>query len=272
MTIIQSIILGIIQGLTEFLPVSSSAHLVLIPAFLNWQIPANEAFIFDVLVQIATLIGVIVYFWSDLMRIFIGFIKSIFQKASWQEEDTRLGWLIIIASIPAGIFGLLFKDIIEAAFNSPKVVGVFLIVTALMLFAAERIGKSNRDLKQLNWKDALIIGLFQCTATLPGISRSGSTICGGMVRQFHRKDAARFSFLMSIPIMLAAGLLECIDLFQTPNLGQLLPVFIPGFIASGIIGYLSIRWLLQFLTKHRLDYFSFYLIILGAITLVFPGF
>ncbi len=270
MTIVQSIILGIIQGLTEFLPISSSGHLVLAPAFLHWQIPSEEAFIFDVLVQIATLVGVIAYFWSDLVRIFFGFLKSIFKKESWQADDTRLGWLIIIATIPAGILGLLIKDVIEAAFTSPKAVGVFLIITAILLIVAERVGKANRDIKQLTWKDAVIIGCFQGIALLPGISRSGSTICGGMVRHLHRKDAARFSFLMSIPIMLAAGLWESIDLIHVPDMGQLLPVFIPGFIAAGITGYLSIRWLLQFLTKHRLDYFSVYLIIIGLVTLVFP--
>ncbi|MBN1537878.1 MAG: undecaprenyl-diphosphatase UppP [Anaerolineales bacterium] len=269
MTIWQSIVLGVIQGLTEFLPISSSGHLVLVPTFLNWQIPSEDAFLFDVLVQIATLFAVIIYFWSDLVRIFTGVVKSINNKESWQDEDVRLGWLIIIATIPAGIFGLLFKDIIEASFNSAQAVGVFLIITALLLIAAERIGKSNRDLKQLNWKDALIVGLFQSLATLPGISRSGSTMCGGMVCHLHRKDAAKFSFLMSIPIMLAAGLLESINLLQAPNLNQLLPVFIPGFIASGITGYLSIRWLLKFLTRHRLDYFSVYLIILGMATFVF---
>jgi len=267
----QSIILGIIQGLTEFLPISSSGHLVLIPAFLHWQIPANEAFTFDVLVQIATLIGVIAYFWSDLVRIFWGVLKSLFQQESWQAEDARLGWLIIIATIPAGFFGVLFKGMVEAAFNSPRAVGVFLLITAILLFIAERIGKTNRELKQMNWKDALIIGIFQAFSVLPGISRSGSTICGGMVRQLHRKEAARFSFLMSIPIMLAAGLLESVKLLQTPNFNQLLPVFIPGFIVSGVTGYLSIRWLLQFLTKHRLDLFSIYLIILGVISLVLPG-
>jgi len=271
-TIFQSIILGIVQGLTEFLPVSSSGHLVLVPAFLGWRIPSDVAFIFDVLVQIATLVGVIAYFWVDLIKIIGGFIKSLFRQESWQAEDARLGWMIIIATIPAGIMGVLIKDIIESAFSSPKAVGAFLIITALILIAAERIGKQNRDLKTLNWKDALVIGFFQALAVFPGISRSGSTICGGMVRHLHRKDAARFSFLMSIPIMLAAGLMECIDLLQTPHVSQWLPVFIPGFIVAAITGYLSIRWLLSFLNRHRLDYFSAYLIILGLITLVVPIF
>lgn len=270
MTIAQSIILGVIQGLTEFLPISSSGHLVLVPAFLHWHIPSNEAFIFFVLVQIATLIGVIAYFWTDLVDIFVGLIKSIFLKEARQAEDTHLGWLIMIATLPAGIFGLLIKPIIEAAFSSSKAVGIFLIITALLLIGAERVAKPARVLKNLNWKDALIIGFFQAFAVFPGISRSGSTICGGMVRQLHRKDAAKFSFLLSIPIMLAAGLMESIDLFQTPNVSQLLPVFIPGFFAAAVTGYLSIRWLLSFLGRHRLDFFSVYLIIIGLITLAFP--
>lgn len=270
MTIFQSIILGIVQGLTEFLPISSSGHLVLVPEFLNWHIPPNEAFIFNVLVQMATLIGVIAYFWMELVRIFWGFIKSIIRKDYWQADDARLGWLIIIATIPAGVIGFLIKDVVEAAFASPKAVGIFIIITALMLLMVERITKQYRSLNQLNWKDALIIGFFQALAIFPGISRSGSTICGGMIQRLQRKDAAKFSFLLSIPIMLAAGLLEIIDLFQTPDVSQLLPVFLPGFFAAALTGYLSIRWLLTFLNRHKLDIFSIYLIVIGLITIIIP--
>ncbi|NMC13708.1 MAG: undecaprenyl-diphosphatase UppP [Chloroflexi bacterium] len=270
MTILQSIVLGIVQGLTEFLPISSSGHLVLVPLFLNWHIPLKEAFIFNVLVQIATLIGVIAYFWKDLIGIFGSFIMSLLGKESWQADNTRLGWLIIIATIPAGVLGLLIKNTVEAAFASPKAVGVFLIITALMLLIVERLTKQYASLNQLNWKDALIIGFFQALSIFPGISRSGSTICGGMIQHLPRKDAAKFSFLLSIPIMLAAGFMEIIDLFQTPNVNQLLPVFLPGFFVAAITGYLSIRWLLTFLHQHKLNIFSFYLIIIGLITLILP--
>jgi len=268
MTIIQSILLGIIQGLTEFLPISSSGHLVIIPKLLGWQIPAQEAFIFDVLVQVATLLAVIAYFWQELLAIIKAFITGLIKRSPFEDPFARLGWYLILATIPAGLIGLTIKNLVEQAFNSLLAAGFFLLVTAGMLLLAERLGKRNRNLDELNWIDAIWIGLFQALAIFPGVSRSGSTITGSMIRGLERPSAARFSFLMSIPIMLAAGLSASVDLINVPNLTSVLPVFIPGFITAAVVGYISIRWLIRYLTHHPLTVFSVYCALVGTLAIV----
>lgn len=265
MTLLQSILLGILQGLTEFLPVSSSGHLVLVPHLLGWQIPAEDAFVFDVLVQVATLAAVFFYFWKDLWEIADAFTRGLVSGRPFENHAALLGWYLILATIPAGVFGLLTKDSIEVAFNSPRAVAGFLFITAALLFAAERIGTRARTLEDFNWRDALWMGFAQAIAILPGVSRSGATITGGMTRNLDRQSAARFSFLMSIPIMLAAGLLASLDLLQVPNLSSRLLIYLPGFATAAITGYLSIRWLLGYLTRRSLYGFVVYCVVLGAI-------
>jgi undecaprenyl-diphosphatase len=267
MTLFQSILLGIVQGLTEFLPISSSAHLVLVPHLLGWQIPAEEAFVFNVLVQVATIVAVFAYFWKDVNDILAGMWSALRQRELLANPQARLGWNIVVATLPAGILGLMLKDAVEAAFNSPTITAVFLLCTAALLVIAERFGRQNLPIDRLTWIDAMFIGLYQAIAIFPGISRSGSTIAGGMARNLSRADAARFAFLMSIPIMLAAGLLAATDLIGLPNLGSLLPVFIPGFIASAVTGYLAIRWLLGYLVRHSLAVFAIYCAALALLVL-----
>ena len=268
MTIIQSIILGIVQGLTEFLPISSSAHLVFVPYLLNWNIPAGQAFVFDVLVQVATLLAVIVYFWHDLVAIVKAVVNGLVKKAPFADPTARLGWLILAATIPAGLAGLLLKNVVESAFGSPRITALFMFVTAALLVMAERVGKRTRTLDTLNWKDAIWIGVFQAIAIFPGVSRSGSTISGGMTRNLERPAAARFAFLMTIPIMLAAGLLASLDVIRTSDLESTLLIFIPGFIAAALTGYLAIRWLLRYLMQHTLYDFAIYCVALGLFVLL----
>jgi undecaprenyl-diphosphatase len=268
MTILQSILLGIIQGLTEFLPISSSGHLVIVPYLLKWDIPVQDAFVFDVLVQVATLIAVFAYFWNDILVIIKSWFLGLVRKQPFTDPNARLGWHILLATIPAGVIGLALKDSVESAFASPTATAIFLLVTAGLLLIAERIGRRSRDLGQLNWRDSLWIGFAQALALFPGISRSGASIAGGMTRDLKRPAAARFSFIMSIPIMLAAGLLAAFDLVSMPNLGEILPVYLPGFLAAAVVGYLSIRWLLNFLTRRPLYVFSIYCALLGLIVLL----
>lgn len=267
MTLIQSILLGILQGLTEFLPISSSGHLVVIPHLFGWNIPADEAFVFNVLVQVATLAAVIAYFWKDLLTIIRAVLAGLTKRAPFTDPMARLGWLILAASLPAGVIGLLIKDVVEQAFNSLLATGLFLLVTAALLTLAERLGKRQRKLDNLRLDDALWIGLAQALAIFPGVSRSGATITGGMLRGLQREQAARFSFLMSIPIMLAAGLLAGRDLLDMPNVRGLLPVFIPGFISAAVTGYLSIRWLLSYLIRRPLTIFVIYCLALGLLSI-----
>lgn len=268
MTILQSLILGIVQGLTEFLPISSSAHLVLVPFWLGWNIPANENFVFDVLVQLGTLLAVIIYFWKDLVQIVIKFVTGIVQKKPFADPDARMGWYLILATIPAGIIGLAIKSKVEAAFASPIATAALLLGTTALLIGAELLGKQKRSIENLNWRDALIIGFFQAVSIFPGISRSGATISGGMFRSFDRKSAARFAFLMSIPVMLAAGLVAAVDLVKIPDLSSFLPVIAVGFIAAAVVGYISIRWLLNYLTRHPLYSFAVYCAAICVITLI----
>ncbi len=268
MSLLEAIILGIIQGLTEFLPISSSAHLVLVPFLLGWEIPEEQVFPFGVLVQLGTLLAVILYFRKDLWEIIKAFVQGLLSRKPFADHNSRLGWYLILATIPAGLIGLLVKDLVEAAFNSPAATGFFLLLTAGLLFLAERIGKRDRPLEAITWKDALAMGGAQILSIFPGVSRSGSTMAGGLSRHLERPAAARFSFLMSIPVMLAAGILAGTDLMEMSNLGSFLPALAAGFIAAAVVGYASIHWLLSYLVRHSLRAFAIYCIILAAVTLI----
>lgn len=268
MNIFQAIVLGIVQGITEFLPISSSAHLVLTPYFFGWQIPEEQIFPFDVLVQLGTLIAVILYFRRDVFRIASAFVRGLIARRPFDEADSRLGWLLILATLPAGVIGILVKDMVEAAFQSVAATAFFLFATAALLVAAEWLGKQRRSFEHVDWKDALWMGFFQALSVFPGISRSGATISGGVFCHLDRPAAARFSFLMSIPVMLAAGLVSAVDLLEIPGLLSFLPVLLAGVITSVIVGYFSIHWLLSFLRKRSLLAFAVYCALLGLVTLL----
>lgn len=272
MNIMQAIFLGIIQGITEFLPISSSAHLVIFPYLLGWRIPTDQNFSFDVLVQWGTLLSLIIYFRKDIWQIFLAVSQGIKDKAPFKNEYSRLGWLVLLATIPAGLAGILLKSKVEAAFGSPALTAFFLFGTAFLLVIAEVIGKRSLNLSQLSWKNAIVVGFFQAVSIFPGISRSGSCIAGGMVQNYHRKDSARFSFLLAIPIMLAAGLLGVFDLLKVKGLVQFLPMLMAGFIVAALMGYLVIHWMLNYLNKHSLFVFAGYCIILGILVLGFSLF
>jgi undecaprenyl-diphosphatase len=268
MTNLQALILGIVQGLTEFLPVSSSGHLVLVPYLLEWQIPEEQVFVFDVLVQLGTLVAVLIYFWEDLWTIATAFLTSFWKREAYNRNEVRLGWYLILATIPAVVLGLLFKDTVEAAFSNPRMTAAFLAFTALLLVGAESFGKRSRTMDQLTWQDALTIGLFQVLALFPGVSRSGATITGGMTRNLDRRGAARFSFLIAVPAMLGAGVLATIDLLKIPDLGSFLAPMLIGFAAAAVVGYLSIHWLLRYLTRNPLYYFAAYLVAVSTLVIV----
>ncbi len=259
MNIFQAFILGIIQGLTEFIPVSSTAHLLIGQEILG--IPASDAmFAFLVLVQWGTLVSLFIYFWQDLL----GLLKAFFAKP-FSSDENRMAWYIIIATIPALLVGYLLKDALEQLFSTPLLAAsVRLLAAAALLSLAEWLGKRSRSTEEMTWLDALIVGLFQVFAVFPGASRSGSTIAGGMLRGFTREAAARFAFLMSIPVMLAAGAYESLDLFQMPGLADFLPVLLVGFITAAFVGWLAVKWLMAYLNKNSLYSFAIYCALLGA--------
>jgi len=271
MTILQAIILGIIQGITEFLPISSSAHLVLIPYLVGWELDADFVFPFDVLIQLGMLTALIFYYRTDLLEIFRSVLIGIKNKNPIEDEAARIGWFTLLATVPAGLAGLLIKDRVEDAFNNPYLTAILLFVTSGLLFIAEFAGRKNRSLNELRPLDALWIGIFQAFSIFPGISRSGSTIAGGMTRNFDRRSSSQFAFLMAIPALLAAGLLEILDLLKLPNLSAYLPMMAIGFLTSVIVGYFAIRWLINYLSAHSLLPFAVYCLIFGAGALLLLG-
>ncbi len=265
MNILFSLLLGILQGLTEFIPVSSTAHLLIAQYLLG--LPADDyAFAFNVLVQLGTLLALIVYFWQDWLAL----IKAFFARP-FSTDENRLSWYVIIASIPALIAGFFLRHAIEALFRTPLLEAAIRLFSAAVLLAlAEFFGKRLRNLGSMTWLDALIVGLFQILAVFPGASRSGSTISGGMLRGFDRPAAARFAFLISVPVMLVAGAYEGLSVVKLPGLGSFLPGLAVGFIAAAIVGWLSVRWLLGYLQRHSLYVFAAYCAILGVIVLLLP--
>lgn len=258
MTLIQALILGIVQGATEFLPISSSGHLVLTPWILGWRFGPEQAFIFDVLVQWGTILAVIVYFYRDLLVLLLTGVRSLQNGKAWNDPNARQAWLILLASLPAAILGLLIKSVVEQAFNSPLAVSSFLMGTAALLVISERLSKRDRSMEDLGWFDALWIGAFQALALFPGISRSGSTIAGGLLRGITREQAARFSFLLAVPTMLGAGVIALLDLRQATDAATQLGPLVVGFLTAAVIGFIAIHWLLTFLRQRRLYIFAIY--------------
>ncbi len=263
MTFFHSLLLGIIQGLTEFIPVSSTAHLLIAQYLLG--LPADDfAFAFSVLVQLGTLLALIIYFWRDWLAL----IKA-FSARPFSTPENRLAWYIIIASIPALLAGLLLKDVVAALFRTPLVEAcIRLFSAAILLAVAEYVGRRQRSLEQMTWLDALIVGLFQILSVFPGASRSGSTISGAMLRGFDRPAAARFAFLISVPVMLAAGGYETLGIMKLPGLPAFLPGLAVGFVAAAIVGWFSIKWLLNYLNRHSLYVFAAYCAVVGVLALV----
>ncbi len=262
MNIFESFLLGIIQGLTEFIPVSSTAHLLIGQEIMGLEAD-DMMFSFLVIVQLGTIISLMVFFWHDIWKITLATIRSIpslfRRKGDTLPLNARLGWYIIIATLPALLAGYLLKDAIETLFRMPLVeAAIRLGAAAILLSLAEWLGKKIRNLDGMTWLDALIIGIFQVISVFPGASRSGTTISAGMLRGFNRKAAARFAFLMSIPVMLAAGGYEMLDVIKMPGLTDFLPLLLIGFITAAIVGWLAIKWLLNYLGKHSLNVFALY--------------
>lgn len=268
MDLFEALILGIVQGATEYIPVSSSAHLILVPWFLGWS---DASFAFEVLVQWGTLVGVFIFFWQDIVGITRAVIQGLLELKPLATPASKLGWLVVVATIPAVVIGLAFQDLFQATFDEPVLAGGLLMLTAVLLVAAEwlgpRLSAGGRNLDSLGWWDAVLIGFWQAAAILPGISRSGATIGGAVIQGFNRAAAARFSFLMSIPALLGAGVVAVIDLVETGLVMEEMAALTVGFIASAISGYVCIRWLLHYLQRNSLYVFAAYCAVISLITI-----
>ncbi len=261
MSLWQELLLALIQGLTEFLPISSSAHLILFPRLMGWQ---DQGLAFDVAVHVGTLAAVLLYFRRDLAKMARDWTRSLAGRALTPEA--RLAWGVLLGTIPVGLSGLLFKDVIETTLRSPLVIALATLAFGLLLWWADRRGRRVRDEYSLDWRDILVIGLAQALALIPGTSRSGITITAGLLLGLTRQGAARFSFLLSIPVIALAGLLKTRDLI----LGEVpLPWtdLLLGAVVSGIVAYLSIHYFLLLLERVGLLPFVIYRLILGTVLL-----
>lgn len=263
MDILQAIILGLVQGATEFIPVSSSGHLVLVPWLLRWESPD---LVFDTVVHWGTLVAVLAYFWRDWLVLISAWLRGLL-RWDWRDPQARLMWLLIVGSIPAAVIGYLLEDFFESLFGKPAWVSVFLLVTAALLALSERLGQRTRDMDDLRWPDALVIGLGQAAAIAPGISRSGATMAAGLFRGLRRAIAARFSFLLATPIIFGAGLFKLLDLFSMPDPLAQVPALAAGFLAAAVSGYFCIWGLLRYLQRGRMYPFAIYCACAGLLGL-----
>ena len=261
MLILLAIILGIIQALTEFLPVSSSGHLLLARAMLDFDVV--DGLTFDVAVHVGTLAAIVVYFYHDIADVIRGFLRS-FTKRDMSDPQQRMAWYVIAACIPAGIVGFFFESAIETWFRHPGVVVFTLTLGALLFFAVEKWSKPALDAEKMTLGSAVFIGTLQTLALIPGVSRSGITISAGMMRGYRREEAARFSFVMAAPLLAGAGAKKGLDLVGQPLGDGELWLLAAGIVTSALAGWLVIRFLISFLRKHRLNGFAWYRLALAA--------
>ena len=263
MSLLHAIVLGIVQGLTEFLPISSTAHLRIVPAFLGWGDPGTA---FTAVVQLGTMAAVVLYFRDDLIRIARAWLASLGDPGRRGELDARMGWYLIVATVPIGLLGIAFKDQIESGGRDLYLIGSALIVFGLVLLAAEKVGTRRRGTEEITTRDGVLVGLAQSLALIPGVSRSGATISAGLFLGLDRVAAARFSFLLSVPAVVLSGAFEFASKVgesgATPP-GSLAVAILLAFVS----GYASIALLLRYLTTHSTEVFVGYRVVLGALVI-----
>lgn len=264
MSIIQSSILGLIQGVTEFLPISSSGHLIIMPKFFGWNDPGLS---FTIALHWGTLAGVIGYFYKDWLRLFKNAFAFLNNRNNYNAKSDKTLFLIIVATIPGAIAGYFLEDFAETVFRSPLLTATSLIIAGLILYAADSFGKKHKEIGHITIKAALFIGIAQILAIIPGVSRSGITISAALLLGLNRKESATFSFLLATPIILGAGLIKSPDIINN----GINMAFMAGFLSSAVAGFLSIKWLLKYIQNNNYSIFTIYRIILGIIILLTYG-
>jgi len=262
MDILQIIVLALVQGLTEFLPISSSAHLILVPYLTDWP---DQGLAFDVAVHVGTLTAVVIYFRKEINKMFFAWIASLKGK---HTEDSKLAWAVLVGTIPVGIAGLLFKDIISEHLRTPLVIAITTIIFGFLLWYADFSGKRDRNEYAMSWKDIIIIGCAQAIALIPGTSRSGITITAGLLLGLTASASARFSFLLSIPVIVLAGGVETLDYLKVAGINDMNDLII-GALISAVSAYLSIHFFLKLLERIGMTPFVIYRLILGVVLLTF---
>src|SRR3712207_692433 len=264
MSALEAIVLGIVQGLTEFLPISSTGHLRIVPAFVGWEDPGAA---FTAVIQMGTTFAVLIYFRRELWRITVAWLDSVRQRGRRRDLDARLGWYIVLGTIPIGIFGLAFKDQIETGARDLYLIGSALIALGLVMLVAERVGPKRKGIEEMSAREGLAVGFAQALALIPGVSRSGATITAGLFAGLNREAAARYSFLLSTPaIVLSAGF-EMRKFVDGSETGASAVELIVATAFAFVVGYLSIAFLLRWLTRHTLAVFVAYRVGLGALVI-----
>ena len=259
----QAIVLGFVQGLTEFLPVSSTAHLRIVPAFLGWEDPGAA---FTAVIQLGTMAAILLYFRVEIARILVAWTRGLRNPEIRKTLDSRLGWYVLVGTIPIGILGLAFRHQVETGARNLELIGTALIALGLALLYAEHVATRSRGIESLTMRDGVLIGFAQACALVPGVSRSGATITGGLFLGLDRTSAARYSFLLSVPAVVLSGLLELRH--ATEGNGPGVGATIIATAVAFVVGYASIAGLLKFLTTHSTLVFVVYRVALGTLVLV----
>jgi undecaprenyl-diphosphatase len=260
----DAVVLGVVEGLTEFLPVSSTGHLTIVEKMLGLPIDAPAVTAYTAIIQVGAIVSVILYFWRDLVRLVVAFFRGLFRPAR-RDREYRMAWKVGIASVPVGLVGFALRHVISGPLRNLWVVAVALISWSVVIWLAERAARQDRGEQQLTFKDAIVIGLWQCASLVPGVSRSGATISGGLFQGLDRVAATRLSFLMSIPALLAAGAFELKDV---PGSGMTAGPMLVGIAIAFLVALASVAWLLRFVSHHPITVFVPYRVVLGAVLLV----
>ncbi|CAN5241472.1 undecaprenyl-diphosphate phosphatase [soil metagenome] len=268
MNLLQAIILGIVEGVTEFLPVSSTGHLTIVEKLFGLKINNPGVTAFTVIIQVGAIAAVFVYFWKDIARLAVAWFRGLFRKEARTDPDYRFAWWIIIGSIPIGIIGLGLRHFISDNLRNLWIVVAALILWSIVMFVAERVSRQTRTEHELTWKDALVIGVMQCIALIPGVSRSGATISAGLFRNFNRVAATRISFFLSIPALTAAGLFEGVTAASDVgnSVGWLNTIV--ATVVSFIVAYVAIAWLLRLVARHSIAVFIWYRVAVAVVVAV----
>ena len=265
MTLFQAIILGIVEGLTEFLPVSSTGHLTIVEKMLGLPIDATSITAFTAVIQVGAIVAVVIYFWSEIVLLVKAWFRGLFNADKRSDPDYRLAWLVIIGSLPIVVVGFLARDLISGPLRSLWVVAFALIIWGGVMLLAEAVAKQDRGERDLTLTDSLLIGFAQCLALIPGVSRSGATISVGLMRGLDRVTATKLAFLLGIPALLGAGAYELPSALRG-GVGWL-PTLI-GTLVSFVVAYASVAWLLKYVARHTIDIFVWYRWALGAAIIV----
>jgi len=270
LTILQAIILGIVQGLTEFLPISSSGHLIIVPWLFNWHFLLDNPELnktFDVALHLGTFVAVVIYFWREIGRLLSAWVRSMTRR-SLADPEARLAWFLVVSTIPAAFLGVAFESFIEDRLGKPWIIAIMMIVFALVMYTVDHLAHLDRDLEALSWTDAILIGVAQAFALCPGVSRSGITMMTGMALRLDRESAARYSFLLSIPVIGGAAAYKALEIAKGGLPAGTATPFVVGIASAALSGFAAIWFVLAYLKRNNFNLFVIYRIIVGVAILI----